>query len=73
MKYRYIAHTQRRRKGHVEYLNADAVQTKQLLANNIIEPVEPPAYERETKVVAPEETKRPRKRRSKVNRDASES
>ncbi len=65
MKYRYIAHTQRRRKGHVEHLNADAIQTKQLLANGIIEPVEPPAHERETKVVTPEETKRPRKQRGK--------
>jgi len=71
MRYKVLKHTQRYRKGQEVDLSPGAVATKQLQERGFIEPVRPPAENRETKVVAPEETKKPRKRRkaAEVNTD----
>ena len=71
MQYRFKVTTQNERRGQVYDLNPLAVRTKQLLDRGLIEAVEPPAEKRETKVVEPTETKKPRKRRKKVNHDES--
>lgn len=71
MKYRYLKHTQSERKGATVDMPADAMRTKQLLERGIIEPVKPPAEKREKKIIEPQETKKPRRKKVTANESVS--